>query len=85
VAGFGTTLATAMPDLIAMLRRGSSARMNPSVAAIMGVFQIRWVYYGLLIASRLVILWNIVSLLVTFLSVGAYFYFAKNKNQLTRI
>src|SRR5215472_2046465 len=46
VAGFGTTFA-AMPDLIAMLRRRSSAGMNPRMAAIMGVFQILWVYYGL--------------------------------------
>ena len=42
VAGFGTTFA-AMPDLIAMLRRRSSAGMNPRMAAIMGRFQILWV------------------------------------------
>jgi uncharacterized protein with PQ loop repeat len=75
VAGFGTTFA-AMPDLIAMLRRRSSAGMNPRMAAIMGLFQILWVYYGLLIASRPVIVWNVVSVLVNFVSVGAYFYFA---------
>src|SRR5215472_5388534 len=46
VAGFGTTFA-AMPDLIAMLKRRSSAGMNPRMATIMGVFQILWVYYGL--------------------------------------
>ena len=51
VAGFGTTFA-ALPDLIAMFRRRSSAGMNPRMAAIMGVFQILWVYYGLLILSR---------------------------------
>ena len=34
VAGFGTTFA-AMPDLIAMLKRRSSAGMNPRMAAIM--------------------------------------------------
>jgi len=45
VAGFGTTFA-AMPDLIAMLRRRSSAGMNPRMASIMGAFQILWVYYG---------------------------------------
>jgi MtN3 and saliva related transmembrane protein len=75
VAGFGTTFA-ALPDLIAMLKRRSSVGMNPRMAAIMGLFQILWVYYGLLIASRPVIIWNIVSVLVNFLSVGAYFYFA---------
>ena len=75
VAGFGTTFA-AMPDLIAMLRRRSSAGMNPRMGAIMGLFQILWVYYGLLIASRPVIIWNVIAVLVNFLSVGAYFYFA---------
>ena len=73
-AGFGTTFA-AVPDLIAMFRRRSSAGMNPRMAAIMGVFQILWVYYGLLIVSRPVIIWNVVAVLVNFVSVGAYFYF----------
>jgi uncharacterized protein with PQ loop repeat len=74
VAGFGTTFA-AFPDLVAMLRRRSSAGMNPRMAGIMGVFQILWVYYGLLILSRPVVVWNIVAVLINFLSVGAYFYF----------
>jgi hypothetical protein len=51
LAGFGTTFA-AVPDLVSMFRRRSSAGMNPRMAAIMGVFQILWVYYGLLIVSR---------------------------------
>src|SRR5262245_35953439 len=71
IAGFGTTFA-AIPDLIAMLRRRSSAGMNPRMAAITGAFQILWVYYGLLILSRPVILWNVVAVLVNFLSVGAF-------------
>ncbi|HKD83421.1 MAG TPA: SemiSWEET family transporter [Terriglobales bacterium] len=78
VAGFGTTFA-AMPDLIAMLRRRSSAGMNPRMAAIMGVFQILWVYYGLLILSRPVVIWNIIAVLVNFISVGAYFYFVRKE------
>jgi uncharacterized protein with PQ loop repeat len=78
VAGFGTTFA-ALPDLIAMLRRRSSAGMNPRMAAIMGVFQILWVYYGLLIASRPVIIWNVVAVLVNFVSVGAYLYFVRKE------
>jgi MtN3 and saliva related transmembrane protein len=79
VAGFGTTFA-AIPDLIAMLRRRSSAGMNPRMGAIMGIFQILWVYYyGLLIASRPVIIWNVIAVLVNFLSVGAYFYFARKE------
>jgi MtN3 and saliva related transmembrane protein len=81
VAGFGTTFA-AMPDLIAMLKRRSSAGMNPRMAAIMGLFQILWVYYGWLIGSRPVIVWNIVSVLVNFVSVGAYFYFAHKEESI---
>lgn len=78
VAGFGTTFA-AVPDLVAMLSRRSTAGMNPRMAAIMGLFQILWVYYGLLIASRPVILWNVIAVLVNFLSVGAYFYFVRKE------
>jgi len=80
VAGFGTTFA-AMPDLLAMLRRRSSAGMNPRMAAIMGVFQVLWVYYGLLILSRPVVLWNIIAVLVNSLSVGAYLFFAREEKR----
>src|ERR1700757_4307751 len=78
LAGFGTTFA-AVPDLTAMLKRRSSAGMNPRMAAIMGAFQVLWVYYGLLIASRPVIVWNVVAVLINFLSVGAYRYFVKKE------
>src|SRR5215475_7866701 len=74
LAGFGTTFA-AVPDLIAMFKRRSSAGMNPRMAAIMAAFQVLWVYYGLLIASRPVIAWNIVAVLTNCLSVGAYRHF----------
>jgi uncharacterized protein with PQ loop repeat len=80
VAGFGTTFA-AMPDLIAMLRRRSSAGMNPRMVLIMGVFQILWVYYGLLIASRPVIAWNMIAVLINFLNVGAYRYFVRKEKR----
>jgi uncharacterized protein with PQ loop repeat len=80
VAGFGTTFA-AVPDLVAMLRRRSSAGMNPRMAAIMGAFQILWVYYGLLIASRPVIVWNVIAILINFLSVGAYRHFVRKEKQ----
>ncbi|HTS09808.1 MAG TPA: SemiSWEET family transporter [Candidatus Eisenbacteria bacterium] len=73
-AGLGTTFA-AVPDLLAMLRRRSAAGMNPRMAGIMGVFQILWVYYGLLILSRPVIAWNVIAILINSLSVGAYFHF----------
>ena len=78
IAGLGTTFA-AVPDLLAMLRRRSTAGMNPRMAAIMGAFQVLWVYYGLLILSRPVIVWNVIAILINFLSVGAYFHFAKSE------
>jgi len=56
--------------------------MNPRMAAIMGVFQILWIYYGLLIQSRPVITWNVIAVLINFLSVRAYFRFARqDKNR----
>lgn len=78
MAGFGTTFA-ALPDLLAMLKRHSCAGMNPRMSAIMGCFQVLWVYYGLLIASRPVVIWNVIAVFTNFLSVGAYFYFARKK------
>src|SRR5262245_5287473 len=81
VAGFGTTFA-AIPDLLAMLKRRSSAGMNPRMAAIMCVFQLVWLYYGLLIASRPVIVWNAIGILTNALSVGAYVYFVRREKKL---
>ncbi len=81
VAGFGTTFA-GVPDLFAMLRRRSTAGMNPRMAAIMCIFQILWAYYGLLIVSRPVVLWNVVGVLVNALNVGAYFYFLRKEKPL---
>lgn len=78
VAGFGTTFA-ALPDLIAMLRRRSTAGMNPRMVTIMAIFQILWVYYGLLILSRPVIAWNVIAVLTNSLSVAAYFYFLRRE------
>lgn len=75
VAGFGTTFA-ALPDLLAMVRRRSSAGMNLRMAAIMGAFQVLWIYYGLLIASRPVIAWNVIAVFINFISVGAHRHFA---------
>jgi MtN3 and saliva related transmembrane protein len=78
VAGLGTTFA-ALPDLVAMLKRRSSKGMNPRMAAIMGTFQIVWVYYGLLIGSRPVVLWNFIAVVTNFFSVAAYQYFARRE------
>jgi MtN3 and saliva related transmembrane protein len=81
LAGLGTTFA-AVPDLITMIKRRSSAGLNPRMAAIIGAFQILWVYYGLLIASRPVIAWNVIAVLINFLCVGAYAYLAyKEKSE----
>lgn len=80
IAGFGTTFA-GLPDLIAMLRQRSSAGMNPRMAAIMGLFQILWIYYGLLIVSRPVVAWNTIAVLVNLLIVCAYLYFARREKR----
>ena len=80
VAGFGTTFA-ALPDLVVTLRRRSSKGMNPRMAMITGIFQILWAYYGLLILSRPVVVWNVMAVLINSLSVGAYCYFRKKDEQ----
>jgi MtN3 and saliva related transmembrane protein len=67
-----------------MLKRRSSKGMNPTMAGIMGVFQIAWIFYGLLIMSRPVIAWNMVAVLINFLSVGAYLHFARCERKRTR-
>jgi len=53
--------------------------MNPRMAAIMGVFQLLWVYYGLLIASRPVVAWNLLAIVINFVSVGAFRHFARKE------
>ena len=78
VAGLGTTFA-AVPDLIGMFRRRSSKGINPTMASIIGVFQIVWIYYGLLILSRPVIGWNLLGVIINFLMVGAYLRFARRE------
>ncbi len=78
VAGLGTTFA-GLPDLVAMLRRRSSTGMNPRMAAIMGIFQVAWLWYGLLIASRPVVIWHAVAVVINALNVGAYFHFVRKE------
>jgi uncharacterized protein with PQ loop repeat len=80
VAGFGTTFA-AVPDLLAMLKRRSSAGLNPRMVAIMAVFQVLWIYYGLLILSRPVIAWNLVAVCINALTVGAYLRFRRQESR----
>jgi MtN3 and saliva related transmembrane protein len=62
-----------------MLKRRSSKGINPTMAGIIGVFQIVWVYYGLLIASRPVIAWNMIGVAINFLTVGAYLRFSRSE------
>ena len=80
LAGFGTTFA-AVPDLLAMLRRRSIAGMNPRMVSIMAVFQILWVYYGLLILSRPVIAWNVIAVAINCFTVAAYLRFARRERR----
>src|SRR5271156_5535673 len=83
VAGLGTTFAV-LPDLIAMLRRRSTVGMNPRMAAIIGCFQILWIYYGVLIISRPVVGWNLIGVCINFFTVGAYAYFRRKENALAQ-
>ena len=73
-AGLGGTFA-ALPDLLTIFCRRSDAGMNPRMAAIMSVFQVFWIYYGLLILSRPVIAWNMIAVLINSVSVAAFFHF----------
>jgi hypothetical protein len=49
------------------------------MVAIMAIFQVLWIYYGLLILSRPVIAWNVIAVLTNSLSVAAYFYFLRRE------
>ena len=80
VAGFGTTFA-AIPDLVKMIKRRSSQGINPTMASIMAVFQIAWIYYGLLTLSRPVIVWNVVGVATNSLTVWAYRSFTRSEQK----
>jgi uncharacterized protein with PQ loop repeat len=81
VSGLGTTFA-ALPDLLRMLRRRSSEGMNPTMSTIMCLFQCGWLYYGLLIASRPVIVWNGIGILINAFNVAAYRHFTRRAGAL---
>jgi MtN3 and saliva related transmembrane protein len=82
VAGLGTTFA-AVPDLLGMFKRRSSKGINPTMAGIIGVFQIVWIYYGLLIGSRPVIAWNMIGVVINLLTVAAFLRFARREDRAT--
>ena len=75
--------ATCNIALLGMFKRRSSKGINPTMAGIIGVFQIVWIYYGLLIASRPVIAWNMIGVVINLLTVGAYVRFARRENPAT--
>jgi MtN3 and saliva related transmembrane protein len=80
IAGFGTTFA-ALPDLIRMLSRRSSKGMNPSMAGILCVFQMVWIYYGVLIDSWPLVMWNVVAVVVNALTVATYVLFVRREKR----
>ena len=64
-----------------MLKRWSSQGINPTMASIMAVFQIAWIYYGLLVVSRPVIVWNVVGVVTNSLTVWAYKNFSRRERE----
>jgi len=53
------------------------------MVAIIGIFQVLWIYYGMLIVSRPVIAWNVIAVFINSLSVGAYFHFVRKERMQT--
>jgi uncharacterized protein with PQ loop repeat len=51
------------------------------MASIMAVFQIAWIYYGLLILSRPVIVWNVIGVLTNSVTIWAYRSFARSERE----
>jgi MtN3 and saliva related transmembrane protein len=49
------------------------------MACMMGAFQIVWVYYGFLIDSMPVVIWNIIAVGINSFMVGAFFYFVRKE------
>jgi hypothetical protein len=54
------------------------------MGAIMGAFHILWIYCGVLITSRPVIIWNAIVVCINFLTVGAYAYFVRKEKHAAR-
>jgi MtN3 and saliva related transmembrane protein len=59
-------------------------RPVPSPFVISWLFQVGWIYYGLLITSRPVIAWNMIAVVINFLSVLAYLRFARRERATSR-
>lgn len=58
---------------------GLRVRPDQETFGIVNKDSFKWIYYGLLIASRPVIAWNMIGVLITFLMVGAYLRFAHSE------
>ncbi len=43
------------------------------MVAIIGIFQVLWIYYGMLIASRPVIAWNVIAVFINSLASARIF------------
>ena len=54
---------------------------QPDDGGITAVFQIAWIYYGLLVASRPVIVWNVVGVVTNSLTVWAYKNFSRRERE----
>ena len=80
LAGAGTTFAA-----LARLDRDAQAAVEqghePEDGGIMGVFQIGWIYYGLLITSRPGVAWNMLAVLINFLSVAGVPSFGRQRTE----
>ncbi len=75
-----------LPGLLALhgceelVPRDTSSLLIPRLQhSITRLFQILWVYYGLLIAPRPVIVWNMLAMIINFVSVAAYYHFLKHE------
>ncbi len=47
--------------------------------AILSVFQVIWIYYGVLIGSRPIVMWNVIAVLINVLGVATYARFARRE------
>ncbi|MGZ4957821.1 MAG: SemiSWEET family sugar transporter [Methylomonas sp.] len=83
VAGLGTTFA-GLPDLIAMVKHRGTGGIRPRMNLITGLFQILWVWYGFLIVSRPVVLWNLLGVVINLSTVSLYFFFANSEKKSKR-
>lgn len=49
------------------------------MAGILAVFQVVWIYYGVLIGSRPLVVWNVIAVVVNVLTVTTYFGIARRE------